>query len=521
MLPSVFSRRSSSSTAATESADLETAFASESVSPLMRLVDRPSGASSGHAPPEDGPTRRGFLAGMAVAGSALATRPWDYVAKPNTAYASVCGSGASCAEGWSVFCCTINNGQNSCPPGSFLAGWWKADNSSFCGGTARYYLDCNATCPTSCSCYCPTGTCDNRRTCCNQFRYGQCHQEIACAGPVVCRVISCLPTWIIDGAWTTSSATDNKTADHNAPCVQNGFPSPPPALVVAAAPAVGSNADGRLDLFMLDGRSALTHIWQIAPNSGWDAFVSVGGVVLGSPAIGANADGRLEVFVIGQDGGLAHSWQLHPNSAWSPFITVPGPRFTAPAGCAVGRNADGRLEVFAINSAGSLQHSWQLAPNSAWSGFDTLPGTWQGTPSVVSNQDGRFEMFVVGLDNQLWHTSQVAPNAARSGWSPLGGDWPGLSNPTAVLNSANRIELFIRDANRQIQWAKQVTPNGQSGAFSLFDTSQWRGSPAAGRNADGRLKLFIEGDDRQLWHRWQNTPDGTWANWVPLGGTSI
>jgi hypothetical protein len=506
VLTSVFRRRSTGST--------------EPSSPLVRLVDRLSGASSGHSPPEDGPTRRGFLAGMAVAGSALATKPWDYVVKPNTAYASVCGSGATCAEGWSVFCCTINNGQNSCPPGSFLAGWWKADNSSFCGGTARYYLDCNATCPTSCSCYCPTGTCDNRRTCCNQFRYGQCHQEIACAGPVVCRVISCLPPWVIDGACTTSSATDNRTADHNAPCVPNGFPPASP-VVVAAAAAVGSNADGRLDLFMLDGRSMLTHIWQVAPNSGWTPFVAFGSVVLGTPAIGANADGRLEVFVIGQDGGLAHSWQLLPNSAWSPFITMPGPRFAAPAGCAVGRNTDGRLEVFAINSAGALQHSWQLAPNSAWSGFDSLPGTWQGTPAIVSNQDGRFEMFAVGLDNQLWHSSQIAPNSAWSGWSPLGGNWPTLSNPTAILNSVNRIEVFIRDANRQIQQVKQLAPNGQFGAFTVFDTSQWRGSPAAGRNADGRLELFIEGDDRQLWHRWQNTPDGTWATWVPLGGTSI
>jgi hypothetical protein len=528
MLPSVFSRKSSRTTASSPTGvdtDLDAAvgsgaaaFADEPSSPLVRLVNRLSGASAGHAPPEEGPSRRGFLAGMAVAGSALATKPWDFVAKPNTAYASVCGSGATCAEGWSVFCCTINYGQNSCPPGSFLAGWWKADNSSFCGGTARYYLDCNANCPTSCSCYCPTGTCDNRRTCCNQFRYGQCHQEIACAGPVVCRVISCLPPWQLDGACTSSSATDNRTADHTAPCLTT---TPPPPVTVAAAPGVGSNFDGRLELFMLDGRATLTHTWQVAPNSGWAGFDTFGGASVGTPAVGSNADGRLEIFALGNDGALKHAWQLRAGSVWSPLVTLPGEQFAFPNGCAIGRNIDGRLEVFAVNTAGTLVHQWQVAPNGTWSGFAALPGTWRGTPAVASNRDGRFELFVVGGDNQLWHAWQIVPNGDWSGWVALGGSWPSLSNPTAILNSVGLIEVFIRDANRQIQGIKQLAPNSGWGVFNHFDFNIWRGSPAVARNADGRLELFAEGDDRQIWHIWQTSPNGPWANWTTLGGTSI
>jgi len=508
MLPSVFNRKSS---------------VDEPVSPLTRLVNRLSGASAGHAPPEDGPTRRGFLAGMAVAGSALATKPFDYVLKPNTAYASVCGSGATCAEGWSVFCCTINNGQNSCPPGSFLAGWWKADNSSFCGGNARYYLDCNATCPTSCSCYCPTGTCDNRRTCCNQFRYGQCHQEIACAGPVVCRVVSCTPPWQMDRACTSSSATDNRTASHTAPCNNSAPPPPPPppVLSVAAGPGVGSNQDGRLEVFMLDAGSALTHIWQRSPNGGWGVFVPFGGKVLGTPGVGTNADGRLEVFGIGVDGTLNHVWQVRPNGEWSGVVGLPGQRFAAPNGCAVGRNPDGRLEVFAINSAGILMHRWQVRANGDWSGFAGLPGTWRGTPAVASNADGRLEVFTIGTDSQLWHAWQLVPNGNWSGWVPLGGNWPATSSPAALLNSAGRIEVFILGADRGIKGIKQVAPNGLWGGFVGFDARQWRGSPGVGLNADGRLEFFVEGDDRQLWHAWQTSPNGLWSGWVPLGGMSI
>ena len=161
-------------------------------------------------------SRRSFLAKTAVVGSALAVNPWGYILRPGTAYGALCGT---CNDGWTAFCCTINEGKNACPDGSFVAGWWKADNAAFCCGKARYIIDCNASCPTQCACRCSGADCDGRRTCCNQFRYGQCHQEIACFGPVVCRVATCTPPWQYDASCTTSSATDNNTVTHGAPCL--------------------------------------------------------------------------------------------------------------------------------------------------------------------------------------------------------------------------------------------------------------------------------------------------------------
>lgn len=182
-------------------------------------------------------SRRGFLAGTAVVGSALAVAPRTFVLRPVSAYDAVCGSGASCSEGWTVFCCTVNNGVNACPPGTFVGGWWKIDSSSFCGGGARYIIDCQGECTScsngcggnnsfcdpgcvNCGCDCgPASTCDQRRHCCNYFRYGQCHQEIACGGPVACRMVTCVPPWQLDPSCTASPATDNRTADHSAPCL--------------------------------------------------------------------------------------------------------------------------------------------------------------------------------------------------------------------------------------------------------------------------------------------------------------
>jgi len=178
-------------------------------------------------------SRRGFLFRSTLVGSALALNPWRFVLQPGTAYAALCGPGASCSSGWTVFCCSINAGSNSCPPGSIPAGWWKTDRSGFCNGGARYIIDCNATCGScgcggggicapgcyNCGCHCGSGSCDERLVCCNQFRYGQCHQELACVGPVVCRVASCRPPWEIDPTCTTASATANETALHTAPCL--------------------------------------------------------------------------------------------------------------------------------------------------------------------------------------------------------------------------------------------------------------------------------------------------------------
>jgi hypothetical protein len=179
-----------------------------------RLVDRVGRALAG-----DGLSRRRFLFRLAVVGSALAVGPVRYTLRPGTAYASVCGTGASCGEGWTVFCCTINNGANTCPPGSYAAGWWRIDDSPFCFGRARYIIDCNRSPGARCTCRCASGTCDSRRVCCNNFRYGQCNTQIAGVTEVVCRVVTCMAPWDWDRACNRTVRVDNRTRSHNAPCL--------------------------------------------------------------------------------------------------------------------------------------------------------------------------------------------------------------------------------------------------------------------------------------------------------------
>jgi hypothetical protein len=177
-------------------------------------------------------SRRSFLTAATLTGTAIAVDPVGFLTRPQTAYATACGPGASCGDGWSAMCCSINNGRNTCPPGTFRGGWWKADRSSFCGGNARYYIDCNALPGTNFRCHCNQGSCDHRYVACNIFRYGQCNTQIPQTTAVVCRQISCIPPWeLYPNACGSASLTDNATALHSAPCLQLvTFPDAPHRL---------------------------------------------------------------------------------------------------------------------------------------------------------------------------------------------------------------------------------------------------------------------------------------------------
>ncbi len=270
-------------------------------------------------------SRRSFINRSAYAGSAVAIGSGlDLVLRPGTAYGLVCncgssncGCGSTCCAGFTEFCCSVNGGYNYCPTNTVMGGWWKADNSSYCGGP-RYYMDCNATCQCSTGCgngwgFCEPGCdgaacgcgpngCDSYVTGCFQFRYGQCNQQVDCMGRIVCRVVACVPPWEIDPTCTTTNAQDNSTAEQNAACWTTAFPSPNPgpcASTLTDCQVVGMapSSDGA-------GYGIVTAFGRMLPYGDFPGDGDESGVALSQPMVGIGLRHPGGYYLVARDGGI-------------------------------------------------------------------------------------------------------------------------------------------------------------------------------------------------------------------------
>jgi hypothetical protein len=175
-------------------------------------------------------SRRGMLMRMAAVGSALTVAPLRYLLYPGTALAAIspgdCGRGA-CTDGYTAFCCQVNDGLNSCPSGTFAGGWWMCTDypgRRLCAEHGvRYYVDCNALpgheYPGGCRC--ADDSCDNQRVACNVFRYGQCNTQLGGVTAIVCRVVVCEnPSTISELNCSASMAVDDAVCRQDTPCLQ-------------------------------------------------------------------------------------------------------------------------------------------------------------------------------------------------------------------------------------------------------------------------------------------------------------
>lgn len=203
-------------------------------------------------------SRRGFLVKAAMAGTALAVAPLRYLLQPVSAHTAICGCGtsecgcdAACCDGYTEFCCAVNNGLNACPEGTFPGGWWRADGSIFCDGT-RYIVDCNTVGDPACTCECAHGDCDRRSTCCTWFRYGQCNPEVESWGPIVCRMVTCEPPHLLDLGCHDEAFWDDSTANHTTDCPAASGPAATPAPSEGLAPEDDLDPSERSRLRRLD-----------------------------------------------------------------------------------------------------------------------------------------------------------------------------------------------------------------------------------------------------------------------------
>lgn len=270
-----------------------------------------------------------------------------------------------------------------------------------------------------------------------------------------------------------------------------------------SSPAAGLNSDGRLDVFAISTDNAIWHRYQTTSGgANWSPWASLGGQGKNDPSVGADADGRLEVFIETTDSDMWHTYQLTPGGNWAAGDFVQGLLFSAPV---VSRNSDGRVIVFAGDEDGKF---WWIIQNSvgadSWSPWWCLLGGTVSAPMVIAGNDGTLHLFAVRSDNTVWLASQSQAGSYNwSDWAPLGGQI--TSGLAAALNADGRVEVFGRGADNSLMHISQTSAGGSWSAWSSLGGSL-AGPPAVGRNSDGRLEVVVAGTDGHAWDLAQSTP---------------
>jgi hypothetical protein len=267
---------------------------------------------------------------------------------------------------------------------------------------------------------------------------------------------------------------------------------------------VGSNSDGRLEVFYTDQSSQLKHVWEQV-KGGWSNLTPLSGKGQ-EVAVASNQDGRLEVFYIGTDNHLYHHWEQ--TGGWSGQSELGGQAKQI----AVGRNADGRLELFYVGTDDKLYHNWQKTAGGAWNGQNALGGSAKQL-SVTETQDGRLAVVYVGTDDHIYFNEQTHPNGGWVGQKELDGK---ARQVRMLLNRSNGLEVFYIGTDGKLYHNWQQASGSWAGQHGLGGAAQ---EIAVDQNADGRLELFYIGTDSKLYHVWEHT-DGSWSGQAALGGSA-
>ncbi|MEV8325917.1 PIG-L family deacetylase [Kitasatospora sp. NPDC056731] len=287
--------------------------------------------------------------------------------------------------------------------------------------------------------------------------------------------------------------------------------------------AVGTNADGRLEVF---ARRLTDHhiisLPQGAPNGWWwNSWADHGNPntglgnedQVGVPVVAGNQDGRLELFVKNGGGGLSSIRQTTPGGVWTGTWTDLGGTDLQDPVTAI-RNGVGAIEVFASTRTAVL--GWrQGAPNGAFGGPGPIPGARPASPPKAAlDQDGRIELaYREAGTGAMLVSYQTRPGGE---WSqspaPLGGDG-GVGEPAAAT-AGGRVVLFERNRGGGVSTTAQTAPNSGYGTWQDLGGTVLD-YPAALVDGGGVLHVFAIGSDGRVYYRAGTTPT-TFGGWQGL-----
>jgi hypothetical protein len=293
-----------------------------------------------------------------------------------------------------------------------------------------------------------------------------------------------------------------------------------PGLPLANGLFVAHDQDGRMEVFGQSlGNYDIVSLYQSGsswawsdignPNAGTDAAQRVS-----TPAVTTNGDGRLQVFIRNGNGGVCSKWQGTINGGFVGSWGDMGGTNAQGQPSALMTN-DGRIELFAPTVTGIL-HWYQPTANGGFTTDTTFPQAAAASGlTVAKDQDGRFELLTrqAGTAN-VTTTYQISVGGSWAGPGSFGGQG-GLGNVTVVTDTTGRVLAAEHNANGGLSVSEQTAPNNAFGGWT--DIGGLTVDEAAGiTGPNGRTQLMAVNYDGKLYYSQQGT-NNAFAAWQPAG----
>ena len=475
-----------------------------------RRVHQLVGAARPPALLERKSSRRGFLIGSAMVGSAVAvagcapgTQPGDAVQPHHRLRAA-----GSAPTGGPSSAAPSTTGSTRARPAASPAAGGAPTSPRFCNGT-RYYIDCmqnccgpnlgNGFCAGCTECRCGGG-CDTRRIYCNYFRYGQCHQEIGISGPIACRRrhLHAAVHRRVDGVQHRGRGRQ----PHRRARARARVHAPTPTVRLARRPPLHRR---RVELRRGEGRllrppsGRQRHLRRVQRHAG-----------VSSIPLGQSVDSGLTAaqdpsgsYVFGRGTGNEQIWYQRNDRRRLVGLAVAGRQLRVRS---VGRQQPVRaLRVRARwRRRGLGPNARPRAASAASSRSGARPPP---TRSAVSDPSGVY-VFVTGKDSGVYY--RRFSGGGWSAWTALGGaatsDCWAVSDPSRALR--------LRPRHRQGPRLPAVLRRRLVGV----DVARWRGDLRSVRDQPvvRARTSSCAGNDNAVWT--QRLAGGTWSGWTSLGG---
>jgi hypothetical protein len=252
-----------------------------------------------------------------------------------------------------------------------------------------------------------------------------------------------------------------------------------------------------------------------------------------SPAVSSQIDGALDVFVRGSNGTIYHryctgncgatatdknrlvNWQ--PASGW---FQLPTDGITDHRGSPASVSwANGRVDVVTRRADNTIWHKWY---EGAWAGWESLgspPGGAASSPAIASRGANRLDIFARSTNGSLYWRRW---SPGWSGWEFVASPPAGVTSfgdPAAISPSSLVTEVYVIGANDGRPYYKRWANSAWSPWFFAGNENTNTGDrPAVASQTAGAVDLFVRGNNGRLWHRFRTTQNGAWSGSFQLGG---